>query len=283
LPGILQKNSLLTTNADGRYQPFDSLNGSPLFSGRWFEVAYFLRPETSPISGQQMAAGGGNGPGLFTLYRRQLVVMDLSNQGDLQQTTAAQLNALGIAPGPDWINYFEISSKLNQDIAQAPPTNVHFNSPADLTMPINRFGMTAAALPGIPADPTLAASFGPLYPYLQVNPAAPTSWQNNPNSVGADVLLTDVLSFAIQVYTPTTGFVDLSTFLGQYKNNTFGNAGGPFVFDTWSNMNGYANSATLGTPTSIPLQINIQAVKIIIRIWDAKTQQARQITIIQDM
>ena len=47
----------------------------------------------------------------------------------------------------------------------------------------------------------------------------------------------------------------------------------------------YSNSMTTtpNTAVTVPLQANITALKISIRIWDAKTLQARQVTIIQDM
>jgi hypothetical protein len=45
------------------------------------------------------------------------------------------------------------------------------------------------------------------------------------------------------------------------------------VFDTWRGA---------GQPPT-PLDYCISALQISIRVWDAKTEQARQVTIIQDM
>ena len=36
-------------------------------------------------------------------------------------------------------------------------------------------------------------------------------------------------------------------------------------------------------PTSLPLKIRILALQVTLRVWDQRTQQARQVTIIQDM
>jgi hypothetical protein len=71
------------------------------------------------------------------------------------------------------------------------------------------------------------------------------------------------------------------------------NANGPAVFDTWTSINdGLGNSyATWNSPnlaTSIPLWNGttgplIQAIQISIRIWDQKTNQTREVTIVQAM
>ncbi len=71
------------------------------------------------------------------------------------------------------------------------------------------------------------------------------------------------------------------------------------VFDSWSSIGIYGTlvgtapnqvpawdgTAAKGTasPASLPLRIRIKALLIRIRIWDAKAQQTREITIIQDM
>ena len=65
------------------------------------------------------------------------------------------------------------------------------------------------------------------------------------------------------------------------------------VFDTWSSLNdglsNYSQSSQPGTPgVTIPLWNGtsgpiIQAIQISIRIWDYKTNQTRQVTIVQAM
>jgi hypothetical protein len=66
------------------------------------------------------------------------------------------------------------------------------------------------------------------------------------------------------------------------------------VFDTWSqltdNVTSYVNWATPSTAFSIPIyqasngaKIQIKAVQVILRCWDYKTSQTRQMTIFQDL
>jgi type II secretory pathway pseudopilin PulG len=74
------------------------------------------------------------------------------------------------------------------------------------------------------------------------------------------------------------------------NNSTFA-ANGWHVFDTWSCNGIYGpsvaagpgNWATPGTPVSLPVRIRVKALLIRIRIWDSRTQQVRQLTIIQDV
>jgi type II secretory pathway component PulJ len=67
----------------------------------------------------------------------------------------------------------------------------------------------------------------------------------------------------------------------------------PAVFDTWSwqrnDIYDYSNwdpdlAGGAGVSTaSVPLKIRILAIRITLRVWDQKSQQARQITLTQDM
>jgi hypothetical protein len=98
------------------------------------------------------------------------------------------------------------------------------------------------------------------------------------------------------------------------RNPSFSTAG-PLVFDTWSSAddaagglgggpynystwNAVVNAANPPTPWHIPIYqrsvlnangttstttIHVKAVQVIIRVWDYKTEQTRQITIVQDM
>jgi hypothetical protein len=75
------------------------------------------------------------------------------------------------------------------------------------------------------------------------------------------------------------------------SNTALANAGYR-VFDTWSSaaplyaqttpLNGW-NNAFPNNQGCIPLRIRIKALQIQIRVWDRKSEQARQITIVQDM
>jgi hypothetical protein len=181
-------------------------------------------------------------------------------------------------------------------------------------MPARRFAMLPAAggtvdeMAGLPANPLLPASSGSLvsartYPILGEIPPQwstaigtgmpnfgnPPAWQGtwlDPTSSlqGADLMLSDVISFEVKVLgSVASDYSDIPI-----GNNTVFQKAGIGVFDTWSNQSDSTydySSSMSGTSSAVavPLQLNIVALKITIRIWDAKTQQARQITIIQDM
>lgn len=114
---------------------------------------------------------------------------------------------------------------------------------------------------------------------------------------------------------PTTGAIvnsdapfddlPLSPSLGN-PNQRFGNdvlaSAQVRVFDTWSDRDyrpaaginypysqwnvRYENggNATAGlAPVTIPLRIRVKAIQVRIRVWDPKTQQTRQITVVQDL
>ncbi len=88
---------------------------------------------------------------------------------------------------------------------------------------------------------------------------------------GDDVLLSDVISFEVKVLRPGhSDFEDVAS-IPQYRvpgsNPPFG------VYDT----------ANFETPTIPPNDLWIVAVQVVLRVWHFKTQQTRQITVIQDM
>jgi prepilin-type N-terminal cleavage/methylation domain-containing protein len=78
----------------------------------------------------------------------------------------------------------------------------------------------------------------------------------------------------------------------QSKNPLF-RGNNPRVFDTWSSVQDGAhdykdwNDTDSADPViqskRLPLRINILAIQITLRVWDRKTQNTRQITIVQDM
>jgi type II secretory pathway pseudopilin PulG len=355
-PPLAQSAQDLLSRGDSRYQPvYTWIPGIPgaqghfqgplQFRGRWYEVVYFMQP--SGLS------TGGSGVPLNTLYRRQLGILDTAGvfPSVSSQVTGLPVplsNVLASATGTDWMNFSEIACRKVQDFSAKPTLdpipgiyqdNVHFSTPADLTMPARRFAMLppnpnvagATELAGIPANPmlqlnTLAGQQFPIagrsYPYfgqvatlpspwgqpLGLAPpyyGVPTTWQGNLNLQGADMLLTDVISFEVKPLVADAGdFVDLNdarldslrynpTFFIPLPPRTIAitpknpNPNGPAVFDTWSNQNDttydYTSSATTGSTVSIPLPVKIIALKITIRLWDAKTQQARQVSIIQEM
>src|SRR5262249_59558613 len=116
---------------------------------------------------------------------------------------------------------------------------------------------------------------------------------------GDDLLLTDVLSFDIKVLqqggtynspsdgSPVPFFVDLPA-PALSHNPTF-RAANLSVFDTWSRQGPYGDATTgwdgtdAASPYRLPLKMRILAVQVTVRVWDAKTQRARQMTITEDL
>jgi hypothetical protein len=278
---------------DRRYQ--DTPN---TYNAQWAEVEYFLRPVLDATGNQQDNAGGTP---LFALYRRQqLAVPDNS-----LVNPPVPSNAQSVA------DHLEVSTSPLPNVVNSAPI-LHFNSPLDLTMPARRFGTSTLSpqqnLAGYPVftDPLIR------------RPTYRTMAEQNANAQAADLLLTDVLSFDVRVLLAGgTDFVDLfDPSVQAFNNNTGPNpfyyntkaATLPAVFDTWSSVTddtfnyGFDSSLSLnggagalawtypGTERTIPLyqnaagqKITIRAIQITLRVWDFKTKQARQITIVQDM
>jgi hypothetical protein len=220
------------------------------------------------------------------------------------------------APGPfagtSMLGYEDMSCKSDG-------TNIYFNSPADLTIPQRRFGMVTQYVGGtaqqnlpsqqypFTAVATTDASYGGVpiasdgtYPIWATSPASNTYDQVYKSitysKATSDVVIADVLSFDVRFLRPgDPEFVDLT---GMTMNNTtFGSSGLTIngnantavkVFDTWSQTKDgtydYSGwNGTTATSTTVPLQAQILAIKVTIRIWDFKTEQARQASIVVAM
>jgi prepilin-type N-terminal cleavage/methylation domain-containing protein len=299
---------------------FYTLSGGPLdfqnpsspnysFTGQWGEVVYFLGPVSGTSQGTTGDAATGKsattglpfpGQPLFTLFRRQLVAADPS-------WTPVPLNAPGVTPGSPPPRapftpssglpthdaaYFDVSCKNDPFTLTSGTPVIYFNSPTDLTKPDRRFGMVESATAvtaGTPVIGGAGASF--TYPTYTAELGATAP------QVGDDILLTNVISFSVQLMvapvTPTSTFVDVAA-IGTNANPTLaGLVTAPAainVFDTWSAAPSsatdpwdYSTWATAGSASTMPLQANVVAVQIILRVYDQKTERTRQITIIQNM
>jgi hypothetical protein len=336
---------------DSRYE-----DTTTAYNIQWADVVYFLRANGSTA----------NGTPLFALYRRQQLAVP--------NNVPLDYNSALTPPGPTQpvsmgTLLYELSCKPNPAGAAPPYYNMlYFNSASDLTVPCRRFGMSAITWgPILPTgtDPNSAGiplGTGNTYPMLgegaalsapynglgALNPPTGVPWQDNPAYQGADLMITDVLSFEIKVATPETiaraqsdfgtsvtvgsgprvdAFIDLYDTYALYQNsatppatpsiqpltNFYSNNAMfynptpaytmppmntlPAVFDTWSsviddtyNYSSWSNSVpsgTTGQPTNtcaMPLpNLRILAVQITIRVWDQKSQGARQYTFVQEM
>jgi type II secretory pathway pseudopilin PulG len=218
------------------------------------EVAFYLQP-VNPV---ENTVDGGT-IRLHTLYMRQRLLV--SSNDDVPAA----------AKGGNSADFLEVSHT-------GTPGNLYFNNAADVTIPQRRFAA------------------GNANPYTW-----PTFATENPAQAGNDVVLTDVISFEVRVLlhpdcyggNPRT-FVRLDdAVFAAMTNTTFGTAR---VFDTWSSRSDgtfdYSGWKPTGTPTAttIPMytaangeRIRIVAIQVTIRIWDNKTKQARQTSVVVDL
>lgn len=244
--------------------PESRFQDSKTYSGQWAEVIFFLRPVPDTA----------NGTPLFALYMRQLVAVP--DNGATQVTISPP-------PAVQPSDVVEVSGTLSAGTFSC-------NSPRDLTQPPRRFGMN-------PANPPLSNAAG-VFPSPPVAPTPANTYPiyadqtTAPRFQGADLLLTDVVSFDVRVLVAGgSDFVDICT-LGQSFNNmnpAFDPVNGPMVFDSWSGTRDdvwdYTNWQTAGAATSIPMwnattQTGpiLKAIQITLRVWDQKTEQTRQVT-----
>lgn len=242
---------------EGRFQDVSA------YSYQWAEVAYFLTRQ-----GQDTA----NGTPLYALHRRQrLAVPDNNLVGNVPATEAQYYGEVSYSPS-------------------ASGASLYFNSPIDLTVPQHRFG-------GLPGG------------YLPISASAQAG------QAGSDVVLTDVISFNVRVLFDRLAnfqdFVDLHDIENQPgqmvplpdrytpHHPNFSALNGLRVFDTWSqhqdNLVDYSTWRSTGLITSVPILASplpgpgsanvyrIKAIQVTIRVWDLRTEQARQVTIVQDL
>jgi prepilin-type N-terminal cleavage/methylation domain-containing protein len=279
----------LSFAGESRYQANAGTN--PTYSYQWGEVTWFMQPSINPATGQQDTTAPDPSTGaapvpLFTLYRRQrLAVPDNSLVPPQPLTGPTALTANQLIEWSAWQN--------------AASNMWYFNGPIDLTVPNRRFG-------GLVFPPN--TNFQPI-------PLGMSGLS------GSDVQLTDVVSFDVRLLIqPSQGitvpgsvdpFVTLQTvnpttgvnvfFAYQNKNPIYDPTGtGSSVFDTWTSINdslqNYSQWNVPSTPTNlnnaaIPLWNGsltppapiIQAIQISIRVWDSKTNQTRQVTMVQAM
>lgn len=231
------------------------------YHAQWVEVQVFLRPTEIAISETGTTAGQ-----LYALHvRARALLPDVANTQDVVvgRTDLAALSDFGL---------FDHTAT----------NTLYANTAADVTIPARR-----------------TQSFR-------------TLGEDDPTRAGADVVLTDVLSMNVRllVERPTdlaandlrlNEFVDLSELDFRWPQQ---GAAAPAVFDTWTqnsqlslNLPDYGNPVSsqywaattyngfqppryLST-TGVP--IRIKAIQINLRIWDLKTEQTRQVTLVQDL
>jgi prepilin-type N-terminal cleavage/methylation domain-containing protein len=169
---------MFTTRSPGA--PFVGRFGTGTIESPVAELAWFC----VPLPAANQLPGG---PTLFTLYRRQLLVMDYVGATPFQSSGNA-------FPWPgSWDNfyaYYDLSCALVTSVASQPTKFLYPNSLRNLTMRENRLGHNPSGVTGTTTFP---------YPAGQVALAiSPLSGARE----GEDIVLNNVLAFDVRVFDP---------------------------------------------------------------------------------
>ncbi len=282
---------------ESRYQPLPGVAGVTGYNYQWAAVAWFLQPQINPTTGQPDTtapdpATGASPVPLYTLYRRQCLLVPDNNLVTLSTTP------VGGVPSSLISNFLEMSCLPDPNTG----TMIFFNNPADITMPSNRS----------------TSGWGGLPIYTPIPQTSPLLFGSDivlNDVVSFDVRVLPLYPVGVKPPNPADPFVTL--FDPPFTTNfTYTSpVAGPtsMIFDTWSNysngINDYSKWNTPGTPgISIPFWTTnpltyvypvgnasgqtvtvtgsgpiILAIQVTIRIWDFKTSQTRQVTIVQAM
>jgi hypothetical protein len=259
--GILNPNYTPTTffdqAADGRFQDLVPTSNPAGYKTQWAEIAYFLWPNGTSTP---------NGTPLFALYRAEFKVIPDNRYINGQVFTAPAKPPVPSVPMTFPVNPASLTDPRGPWVAEGfnemcagvgsfgnPATSVYqFYNPSDLAGNL-------ATSPPTPPSRVFSNFYNPTVTGWRGAPSSPSPFSpNNPDAWSATLIATDVVSFDVQILSPQivqlTGVQDFSDVPGG-------------VFDTASSMNNYT----------------VSAVKITLRVWDLKTHQTRQVTVIQDM
>jgi type II secretory pathway pseudopilin PulG len=305
-----QAQQLFSLNRTGAAQShLGDIEGGTFYSP-WMEVAYFLRP-----TGQS----AGESP-LFSLHRRRRVALDIrpsASAASVPIPFAGQNGAL-VVPQMTDVSLFEptpgsgnafVNTPTDltvpyRRLGMRPPGNVN-----PTTMPPEAAGI-------FPPNNAYRSLFDD-YP----NAMAGAGANAIPSPGGDDLLLENVISMDIKanwdvptdpriagrvpapadyyapngaIQNPDSPFDNLPVAAAGFGNDVL-TAGGARVFDTWTgedvgpirysqwNTRLESGGNQPLTAVTIPARVRVKAIQIRLRVWDIKTQQARQVTIVQDL
>lgn len=225
---------------------------SLVYNGPWAEVAYFLVP-TGTTAGTQTP--------LYSLYRAQLIVLADNRQVNWDNNGVPR--SIGTLA-----DYLGFSCEMTGS-----PANLFFNTPNDLAN-----GKRALETDLLPRNG------------LQLRDIAPT----DPIVSRSTLLMTDVISFDVQVL--KRNWPEASNGFNNQLRPDFDDlpnvptAGFAAIFDTTkappitpAGTFYYGQPDTVGATAATRDHYNVVAVQITLRVWDPKTEQARQITVVQDL
>jgi type II secretory pathway pseudopilin PulG len=225
------------------------------YTSQWAEVAYFLVQTGTTVTPNQVGTGGTP---LFALYRVERVVVPDNTYLNWPTVPPLQGNPpLLVNVANNQAAYAQLSW---QSVADVAGVKMMFRTPNELTVRNNRsFYFGTKGIVAVPAGFTLDSTT--------------TDGKNNllgEGGRGASLVIGNVVSFQVRV---------LRSSKPKPSNLTRNYAA------TYANIN-YDTGVTAPIPDVDPenpaLQL-ISAVAVTLRVWDQKTQQARQITLMQDM
>jgi prepilin-type N-terminal cleavage/methylation domain-containing protein len=302
---------------DSKYQ----YPSASVYTSQWAEIAWFLKPNGATIT--NTINGTVTSTPLYSLYRRQVLAVadnyNLNWTPNYQGATSPPPYSASSTTGYDDICYKTDSTPnfyFNSPSDVTQPTRRFGMGTQTTTAGVS--GTTPAVYSStLPAS--LLAATDPTYAGLPLQ--SDGTYAISPNGyVASDIVASDVISFDVRVLVAgNSDFYDLKTLPGATMTNSvfaspvfFNGSSAPVtvqVFDTWSsvkdgtfdysgwNLSYPSTGTTTGTSTTVPLRrlynttagsyftsdIQILAIEVSIRVWDFKTEQARQITVIVDM
>lgn len=322
LGAALDTNFLLTPQATGGTLNFDGLQPNGRYFSTWAEVCYFLRHDRNRVSAVNL--GQAETPGteltnLFTLYRRQLLLVPEALPADATTRDSNDFNfhglATSVAAGPPgqrarfFFTNFDVSGFFDQG-----SNNVFVNSPADVQFPARRFANQAQNRNG-PGS----INEGRLFDIGIQGTATPRD--------GSDILMNNLISFDVKVWDPVAlftvvggttvfrgAFVDVRFPINEPPYNTPQNIDGltwnwnpnsPWAEGPTANNPGF-NTRFFNTgtkrdgspgpfgpslpwprqgPGAAPLlsPFSIPALQITIRAYEPGSRQTRQVTFVVDL
>jgi type II secretory pathway pseudopilin PulG len=231
---------------DGRYQDLAPPSSGPGgYKTQWVEVAYFLWPNGTNAAGTP----------LYALYRAEFKVVPDNRYINGQVYTLPAQPGMPSVPMPFPLSAASlldprgpwVADGYNEMSARGAGGIYYFHTPTDLAS--RNFGNAGL--------PNRAFTFFYDPTQWRGDPVTP-DFSTNPDQWSASLVATDVVSFDIQVFSPqiarATGIQDFTDLPGG-------------LFDTAYGSPGYT----------------VNAIKITLRVWDLKTRQTRQVSIIQDM
>ncbi len=286
------------------------------YHSQWAEVAIFLQP--SGETTEDPDRPGGIPLPLHTLYLRQCLLVP-SHEEVVAGGPAPPISAfndyaeISVTRDPPNTRDNNATMHFNSPEDVTMPIR-RFGS---------QYWVPAPGSGHAPNLPTLAGARSPglqrVYRENNVNTPLPPYPALGGFNAGNDILLTDVISFDVRVLLDPaayTGgrreeFISLhDPLMGKYwmqENNPVRPSNSDLakiqpvnsvrVFDTWSSRKDdfydYSGWASRDTDQTIPMYhndasvdpnpIRIRAIQITLRIWDSRTKQSRQVSVIQDM